>query len=293
MPVRERAMLFGDAKSLVGVVTDPEGDATSHPAVLFLNAGVLHRVGPNRVHVRLARTLAQAGLLSLRFDQSGLGDSRPRRSRTYYVRAMVDETRQAMDVLASTRGVTSFVLAGICSGADNALRATVEDERVCGAILIEPYTVPSRGFAMYSYRGKLLRPRSWWRLLRGRSELLSSVRPPPPPAATPPVRPPAEAESPPVEASAIESVLPSRGELVASARRLVDRGTRLCFVYAATSPAYFNYRMLLRRTLGRARRGQVRVEVLHRTDHVFTPLDVQQRLIGVVRDWCVDLPITG
>jgi pimeloyl-ACP methyl ester carboxylesterase len=285
-------MLFGEAKSLVGVVTEPEGDATSRPAVLFLNAGVLHRVGPNRVHVRLARTLAEVGFPSLRFDLSGLGDSRPRRTHTSYVRAMVDETRQAMDVLAKTRGVRSFVLAGICSGADNALRAALEDERVCGAILIEVYTVPSRGFTVYSYRGKLLSPRSWWRLLRGRSELLTSRRPPTEPAATRPDRPPEETVSPPAEPPLIESVLPSRSELVASVRRLVDRGTRLCLVYAATSPAYFNYRVLLRRPLRRARRDQVRLEVLHRTDHVFTPLDVQQRLVDVIRDWCLALPST-
>ena len=281
-------MLFGEAKSLVGVVSEPDSaPETTRPGVILLNAGVLHRVGPNRVHVRLARSLAEAGFLSLRFDLSGLGDSRPRRGRASFVRTMVAEVREAMDALATTRGVQSFVLAGICSGADNALRAAVEDERVAGAVLIETYTVPSRGFTLYSYRHKLLNPVSWWRLLRGRSELLSRDRPSPPPASP---RVPSTAPTAPPPEPLTDSVLPSAQVLVESVGRLVDRGTRLCFVYAATSPAYFNYRVLLRSPLRRASAGQVHVEVLDRTDHVFTPRDVQQRFVDAIRSWCVRLP---
>lgn len=283
MSVRERTMLFGEGKSLVGVFTEPEGGTVpGRPALVLLNAGVLHRVGPNRLHVRLARSLAEAGLSTLRFDQSGLGDSPPRPSGLPFVRAMVDEVRQAMDALATTRGITSFVLGGICSGADNSLRAAAEDERVVGALLIEAYTVPSRAFTAYSYRHKLFSPRSWWRLLRGQSELVSSTRPRATTSAGDP--------TPPHVPAAVESVLPSPEALVTSVRRLVDRGVRLCLVYAETSSAYFNYRVLLRRPLRRARPGQVRVEVLDRTDHAFTPLDVQQRFVDAISDWCSGLP---
>jgi hypothetical protein len=276
--LRERTLLFGDSKSLVGVLTEPaEGGVADRPAVVFLNAGILHRVGPNRLHVRLARVLAEEGLASLRFDHSGIGDSRPRGGGISFARAACDETRQAMDLLAASCGARSFVLAGICSGADNALRAASQDQRVAGAVLIEAYTVPGRGFLVYSYRDKILSLRSWWRLLRGKSELLNEVAP---------ARPETRAEPPPEEPRP-ETVLPSRAALVADVGRLVERGVRLCLVYAETSPAYYNYRVLLRRPLRRARPGQVRVEVLRDTDHVFTPLDVQERLVEAIRQFCL------
>jgi hypothetical protein len=57
----EQGVLFS-AQSLVGVLTkaDEESD-TSRPTVVFLNAGMVHRVGPNRLHVRLARGRAPRG----------------------------------------------------------------------------------------------------------------------------------------------------------------------------------------------------------------------------------------
>ena len=44
---------------------------------VFLSAGLLHRVGPHGLHVRLARELAQMGFSSLRVDLAGTGDSPP------------------------------------------------------------------------------------------------------------------------------------------------------------------------------------------------------------------------
>ena len=287
--MKERALLFGERKSLVGVITEPATPPPpERPAVLFLNAGVVHRVGPNRIHVRLARELARHGLLSMRFDFSGLGDSRPRADPTPFAQAAVAETRQAMDVLASTRGARSFVLVGICSGADNALRAAGHDGRVAGAVLIEPYTIPAPAFVLYQYRRKILDPRSWWRLLRGRSEVLGTMRERRAEEAAPRA---AQAPVAPVREPALDSIVPSAEEFVRQVHALVERGTGLCLIYSSESPAYFNYLSLLRRKLRPARAaGRVRLRVLKRTDHTFTPLDVQEELMRTVRDWALTLP---
>ena len=75
----EKALLFGEGKSLVGIVTLPaESSPVDRPGIVILNAGVLHRVGPNRVHVQMARALAELGFTVLRFDLSSIGDSRAR-----------------------------------------------------------------------------------------------------------------------------------------------------------------------------------------------------------------------
>lgn len=287
--MRERALLFGASKSLVGVVTEPDSaPAPDRPAVLLLNAGVLHRVGPNRLNVHLAREMARIGFLAMRFDFSGLGDSRPRTDGLPFAQATVAETREAMDVLASTRGARAFLLAGMCSGADNALRAAGHDPRVAGAALIEPMTVPGPGYLLYSYRRKLLNPLSWWRLLGGRSEVLGLLRrrapavqeDPAPVAARPASVSPAGGEA--------DSLMPSREDFVRQVRALLERGSRLCFVYSAESPAYFNYLALLRRDMRRPlASGMARLRVIERTDHVFTPLAAQQALLATMRDWAL------
>src|SRR5205823_1145017 len=73
--LREAAHLFGRGRNLVGVVTRPTRLRADLPAVLLLNAGNIHRVGPNRIYVRAARSIAARGGLVCRFDFAGLGDS--------------------------------------------------------------------------------------------------------------------------------------------------------------------------------------------------------------------------
>src|SRR5262249_27402146 len=67
------------SRSLFGIHTEPLDPPRGKrsPMVLFLNAGAVHRVGPNRMYVDLARSWAEHGLTSLRLDLSGLGDSPP------------------------------------------------------------------------------------------------------------------------------------------------------------------------------------------------------------------------
>ena len=60
--MKEQAHLFGTSESLVGISCEPEQQAylAEQPAVIILNSGILHRMGPNRLYVTLARTIADA-----------------------------------------------------------------------------------------------------------------------------------------------------------------------------------------------------------------------------------------
>ena len=73
--MKEHAIVFGREATSVGIVTEPAAKHTSPslPAVVILNSGVIHRVGPNRIYVALARDLAALGFPVLRFDLSGIG----------------------------------------------------------------------------------------------------------------------------------------------------------------------------------------------------------------------------
>lgn len=283
--MRERALLFGDTKSLVGIVSEPVRRTTAEPiGAVLLNAGVLHRIGPNRINNTMARRLAQSGAVAIRFDFSGLGDSPARALPRPFVESVVTETREAMDVLASRWGVRRFVLIGICSGADNALHVATIDDRVMGAALIEPYSVPVSGSLLYSYRRKLFNPRSWARMLFGKSELwsilgerLRSKRPEAPVASV--------ATNAPTKVMAPELV-PGRDEWVTQVKTALAREARLLFLYSHDSPAYYNYRTLLKGRLGEEiERGLTRLERIGGTDHAFTPLAAQEAVVASVCRW--------
>lgn len=161
---REKAVRFGASKSLVGVLTEAAaagGDATGRPAVVFLNSGILHRVGSCRLHVRMARAFSAAGFHAFRFDYSGIGDSDQRRDSLPFEESAVIETREAMDYLAKAKGVDRFVLIGLCSGADMAHETAVQDERVMGMVLLDAWAYKTLAYKLKRYGPKLLDLGAW------------------------------------------------------------------------------------------------------------------------------------
>jgi pimeloyl-ACP methyl ester carboxylesterase len=109
----------------------------------MLNAGVVHHVGPHRLHVKLARRLAAQGYGCLRFDFSGMGDSAwPQDAGSFEAQAARD-VQQVLDQLESDLGARQFALLGICSGAAHAQAAALADERVRAVFLVDGYHYPS------------------------------------------------------------------------------------------------------------------------------------------------------
>lgn len=182
--MREEALLLGAHGSLVSVYT-PASEPNPGPrcAALLLNAGLVHHVGPNRLHVRIARALATVGVSCVRFDLSGIGDSPARSDGLSVVQVFESEPREIMDAL-SERGYERFVLIGICSGADCAQRVAGIDPRVAGAILINPHDLEedpawqAHAYSRYYLTRSVTNPRAWLNLFTGRTNyrrLLSSL----------------------------------------------------------------------------------------------------------------------
>ena len=74
--VVEEAVCLGEGGAMAGVLGRPEhGSTDALPTVLFLTTASHHRIGPNRLWVRLGRALSALGLQTLRFDLTGVGDS--------------------------------------------------------------------------------------------------------------------------------------------------------------------------------------------------------------------------
>jgi len=147
VPTIERAVAFGPASSLVGIVTEPDASVRIQgaPTAVILNAGIIHRVGPNRLHVELARGLAAQGFPSLRFDLSGLGDSEPRQDALSLLDGNLADIRAAIDAVSATT-TSGVVLVGLCSGADHSIVYASTDERVVGAVLLDPSIPRTRGY---------------------------------------------------------------------------------------------------------------------------------------------------
>jgi pimeloyl-ACP methyl ester carboxylesterase len=186
--VVEQVVRFGPEGRLHGVLSSPAASsgggagATERTGVLLLNAGLVPRVGPNRMYVRLARSLARAGRPVLRFDFSGVGDSDARRDTVRFEQGAVEETRLAMDLLADREGCTRFATLGLCSGAEIAFKAACADERVVGAAMInapryleEPAPelvarLERVQAARYYWGVALFKPKNWLRVLGGRAQ---------------------------------------------------------------------------------------------------------------------------
>lgn len=149
----EEVLQFGDDARLFGILTlpsVPQHQAQKLPVFVFLSSGFMHRVGPQRLYVRLARTLAQLGFSSLRVDLTGRGDS-PGRPELRNEQSLMADYREIVSILEARLGQSELVLGGLCSGADNALMLAQADQRVIGLLLMDPICYPDDGFRVRQF----------------------------------------------------------------------------------------------------------------------------------------------
>lgn len=153
MNLRESIIEIGQPSPLVGVLT--EASTPADTALILLNSGIMHRVGSCRLSVRLAREVTGAtGVTCLRFDFSGIGDSRPRRNGDGdFDRTAVEEVVEAMDHLQRHRGIKTFILYGLCSGARIACNVAERDPRVVAVAQLDGACYPTRrAYLRYYWR---------------------------------------------------------------------------------------------------------------------------------------------
>jgi len=271
--VQERIAHFGRPKTLCGVTSlPPASQPVRAQAVVIVNVGVIHRVGPSRLHVQLARRFAGDGFVTLRFDFSGIGDSDPRPERV-----VPDGVRQdmndALSYLQTTVNATSFVLVGLCSGANACLRYARLHDGVVGAVLLDPHSYKTPGYYVRHYRRRLLRWQSWRNVLKGRGAGERDSRAgyeAGPPSGDGLVAPP--------------TVIP-RPEMEEAIAELSGRGVQLLHVFTGGHEAYNDREQfweLFPRLKGRA---EIQVEFLSSADHTFHRRSARREVIALIRDW--------
>lgn len=239
------------------------------PTIVFINAGVVHRVGPHRLYVKMARTFAEMGFPCLRFDLSGLGDAPP--GQKGYEEQAIEDIKAALGQL-DERGAISggVILLGLCSGSEHAYKVALGTETVSGLILLDPHSYPSplakleraakkaTDITRVSRKiGRLIRPGQ-------ENEVTASDEP----------------------AALIDRPDPPREVWAADLQTLIDKGIQI----------YVRYTRYVEEDLTRPEhffasfkdvdfRDQIRVDVDGESDHTSTPLKAQARLIEQVADW--------
>ena len=266
--MKEHALHFGPQGSLLGILTTPAAPRLEAPAVVFINSGLIHRVGPNRLYVTLARRLADLGFPCLRFDVSGIGDSMIPRGDLPASERVQRDIGLAMDVVDETLGCDRFVLMGLCAGAFSAHAGAVSDERVAGCVLLDGYVYPTLGYYLRHYGPRVARIGPWIRFLK---RVMS-------PKLKLPGRP--ENQAP------LSPEMPPRHVFARELAALVERQTQLLFVFTGGEPQPVNYARQLHDCVpGVDLDTHATVRLFPEADHTFTFLSHRSQLIKLVADW--------
>jgi len=271
--MKESAVLFGSTRSLVGVITEPAAGSArpDAPAVLILNSGLVHRVGPKRLHVRLARRLAGLGFTCMRIDLSGIGDSRTSSSTEALYQRRLSEVREAMQYLRENHGARHFLVAGNCSGALLSYIVALAEADVTAAALINPQ---ARRPLRYYLRLAFKHPAFWRRLARwdqwpGRihdaRKWFTRFR--------------ADADHAPAPARGTPEELQS----------LVERGVRLLVVNCEWDSGYDRFQVADRERLQALGNGRIVLASIPGSDHDFNLVSGQERLLDIVQRWAASL----
>jgi dienelactone hydrolase len=149
----ETVCQFGEHRQLVGVMSEPTTDAPRIGFVL-VNAGVVPKHGPFRMYVQLARRLAEAGIVTLRFDLGSIGDSQQRHANQPLKARTTLEIRAAVDHLTERYSLDGIAIGGLCSGAEDAFAYAEADPRIQCIVLIDPFSYRTRG---WTWRNMLYR----------------------------------------------------------------------------------------------------------------------------------------
>lgn len=298
--VREVPIFFGEQQNLFGIVAEPsqrpvDGSAAGGIVVLMLNVGTNHRVGPNRMYVKMARAWAEQGFSSLRFDLAGIGDSRAAdefSETKLYSKQSVNDVRRAMDALAVQRGYDRFVLMGLCSGAYVAFQTALADSRVAGQVLLNPrrlvwkegdtlQSAMQRTFkSTHYYRQALKDPATWSRLFRGQLDVRGVAGR----VATLAV---ARARR---TLTGLLGLGPSEEDVLLHMRGLARRGTHTLILVGTEDDGldYLEYHLGAK---GQKMRHEPNfaMQFIDGTDHTFTQVKTQDRLAEMVRVYLAGL----
>jgi alpha-beta hydrolase superfamily lysophospholipase len=142
--IRETAFVPDEGSGeAFGILAAPVDGPRSDLCAVFMNAGAVRRIGPNRLWVEAARHWAAAGIQTCRIDAPAIGDAEGDATTYYDVGRFYTAERDRFGVsimnTLEARGLgRRFVLIGLCAGAYAAFTSATADPRVVDAVVVNP-----------------------------------------------------------------------------------------------------------------------------------------------------------
>jgi len=294
MSTEESVVSFGPDQTLIGIVTTPPADAP-HAGIgcLLLNTGVNHRIGPRRINVKAARKLAASGVPSLRFDMTGIGDSKASSGREDYRQQQLSDMRAALDQFQASTGLSRFVVFGVCTGAANALTLALADARVVGVLMFDGHIFPDklmrlerklRRWLAFPFNRSLRGTYGPWRDFTGwlRAPLDAAARA----RLAARLRGQAgvsDAEGTDIFAEGARHYGPD--DFAGDLQTLLDRGVDIYVMHSAMLNVVDRNRNLLAQLRGHPALERIRYRFWPDVDHTLTLVDAQHRLLQALDQW--------
>ena len=148
---------------------------------VFLNAGAVRRIGPNRLWVETNRRWNARGVATIRMDMEGLGEADGDPARyvdvgNFYTDEFGAQVGAILDDLERRGFGPRFVLVGLCAGGYWAFHTAAADPRVVEAIIVNPRAMIWEADLLERREaqkvGRLLEPALWDRIVQRRGRRL-------------------------------------------------------------------------------------------------------------------------
>ncbi|MDA9003957.1 hypothetical protein N9J26_00540 [bacterium] len=266
----EEAVRFGVDAHLVGILSKPAVLDSDKPCMILISAGLIHKTGPHRMHTLISRALVTQGFAVFRFDLNGVGDSRRSLSEFDVNERSLSDIVSAMDFLAE-QGIKTFILGGLCSGAEDSFQAAYRDSRVVGVFLLDPHGYKTWGYHYRDFWFKVRRKIKWW-LWGDAFNKDQSTRQ-------------SEALD---ELVAFRETLPREGNL-SILNNLVQRKVRVHYIYTGGVVGYFNYQQQFYRMFPKLEPSQyIQVSYYPELDHTAIIEKDRNKLIDLLKEWLAE-----
>lgn len=276
----EKPVRFGEGKRLLGILcksssTIPRRNVT----VLMISAGYEPMWGWARMSVRLARTLAEHGISSLRFDCANVADSPPvpdSARQVLYSQNQVADVAAAVSFLKETYPQAAIIATGRCSGAYLGFRAILANEDITGAVIVNPlvYEWPEGKSVDEALRTPLLRSAdhyyarlgqkgAWKKVLRGEVDVLAKVQQV--------IKAGLRAAAAPV-AHYVGGLNRRERSILSGFRALARRSAPLTLIYSANDVGLAEFNHFFKKDGSRLKsRPNISLTIVANADHNFTP----------------------
>ncbi len=289
---RETPVRFGDHQRLSGVLCEPLGRRYG-ATVLLLGTAYDRHAGWGQAGIGMARALASDGIASLRFDGANVGDSPPVPGRSDQVLFDGDQNNdvsEAVDFL-ETRQLLPAVVSGRCSGGYLAFNSAVNDPRLRGAVVVNPYVFiwdPRRDVTaalrfvprtLGTYKARLFKAETFQRLRHGRIDVGNAMK--------------NIVKALGNRVSRFTGPLPvvmpveyAVGQKVQAVfEKLAERKTAVSLIYSANDVGLEHFSLHFRPDGSRLKRfSNVRLAVIENADHNLSPASARKTYLDIVRD---------